>query len=433
MDVLDGELLGSATRWPRSGRSTRSCCSTCSLGMVDPDWDQVLELYAPATSSFVIANPQWERGETTVRLIDLGRERYLEAVPPGEATPELFDRLDEWHRGPAAAVSRHANHVWQWGITDADLVAKMDELGFSLEQEWSLNPPAGHEGLRQQDLRVQPIRAAMSALRCLGVLLCYNDGDLLEESISYLLDQNHDLIAWDHGSTDETPSVLERFRRHCREIRRVPREFDFYELYPAMSRHLIENYVARLRLDLLARPGRVPRGSRPRSLLLRVPRRGARLRHRLDRVPQLQLLVDRRGRPRHSRDDPARAPLLAVARLPAAHPLLARRVTNIRRFNHNPLDGTPSPRLFNLRHYPMRSPDADAGPRPARPRRAAPRADELPLREHAPAPGLASDPRRGPSLRRRRQRARPGPDLRLARDLRHGPEVVPQLRPVPPQ
>jgi hypothetical protein len=30
-------------------------------------------------------------------------------------------------------------------------------------------------------------------------------------------------------------------------------------------------------------------------------------------------------------------------------------VTNIRRFNHNPLDGTRSPRLFNLRHYPMRS------------------------------------------------------------------------------
>ncbi len=28
----------------------------------------------------------------------------------------------------------------------------------------------------------------MSTLRCLGVLLCYNDGDLLEESISYLLE-----------------------------------------------------------------------------------------------------------------------------------------------------------------------------------------------------------------------------------------------------
>jgi hypothetical protein len=30
-------------------------------------------------------------------------------------------------------------------------------------------------------------------------------------------------------------------------------------------------------------------------------------------------------------------------------------VTNIREFNHNPLDGLPEPRLFNLRHYQMRS------------------------------------------------------------------------------
>src|SRR5215216_3207961 len=100
----------------------------------------------------------------------------------------------------------------------------------------------GDRWLRQQNLRVQPI-AAVSQFRCLGVLLCYNDGDLLDESISYLLEQNHDLVVWDHGSTDDTPAVLERFRRHCREIQRVPREFDFYELYQAMSRHLIESYV----------------------------------------------------------------------------------------------------------------------------------------------------------------------------------------------
>src|SRR5829696_6184632 len=82
------------------------------------------------------------------------------------------------------------------------------------------------------------------SLRSLAVLLCYNDGDLLEESISYLLDQEHDLIVWDHGSKDETPAVLERFRSDCREIRWVPREFDFYELYQAMSRHLIERYIS---------------------------------------------------------------------------------------------------------------------------------------------------------------------------------------------
>ena len=83
----------------------------------------------------------------------------------------------------------------------------------------------------------------MPELRCLGVLLCYNDGDLLEESIRYLLEQDHHLIVWDHGSTDETPSVVDRFRSELLETRWLPREFDFYELYPEMSRHLIENHA----------------------------------------------------------------------------------------------------------------------------------------------------------------------------------------------
>ena len=109
------------------------------MRMVEPDWDQVLELYAPATSSFVITNPQWE-GETTVRLIDLGREGYTEAVPPWDPHRELFDRLDDWHEGQERRY-RDSNHVWQWGITDADLRSKMEELGFSLEREWSLDAP----------------------------------------------------------------------------------------------------------------------------------------------------------------------------------------------------------------------------------------------------------------------------------------------------
>jgi hypothetical protein len=114
------------------------------LRMVEPDWDQVFELYAPATSSFVITNPQWQ-GDTTVRLIELGRERYGEAVPPWDAHRELFDRLDDWHEGQERPY-RDSNHVWQWGITDADLRTKMEQLGFSLEQEWSLDAPPETEG-----------------------------------------------------------------------------------------------------------------------------------------------------------------------------------------------------------------------------------------------------------------------------------------------
>jgi hypothetical protein len=112
--------------------------------MVEPDWDQMLELYAPATSSFVITNPQWE-GNTTVRLIDLGPEKYTEAVPPWDAHRELFDRLDDWHEGQERSY-RDSNHVWQWGITDADLEAKLEQLGFSLERERTLDAPPATEG-----------------------------------------------------------------------------------------------------------------------------------------------------------------------------------------------------------------------------------------------------------------------------------------------
>ena len=114
------------------------------LRLVDPDWDQVLELYAPTTSAFVITNPQWG-GDTTVRLIDLGRERYTEVVPPWDTHRELFDHLDDWHEGQERRY-RDSNHVWQWGITEADLRTKMEGLGFWLQREWTLDPPPETEG-----------------------------------------------------------------------------------------------------------------------------------------------------------------------------------------------------------------------------------------------------------------------------------------------
>jgi glycosyltransferase involved in cell wall biosynthesis len=196
----------------------------------------------------------------------------------------------------------------------------------------------------------------MSQLRCLGILLCYNDGDLLEESITYLLDQNHDLIAWDHGSTDETPAVLKRFRPHLRELRHVPREFDFYELYPAMSRHLIENYVEDY--DWISWPDQ--------DEFLEGP---ARDRPYLDYVAEahdagIDWIEFRNFNYWWTEEDDPSVPETTrrVRRYSLRTDCPPRirswraRVTNIREFNHNPLDGKPSPHLFNLRHYPMRSP-----------------------------------------------------------------------------
>jgi hypothetical protein len=196
----------------------------------------------------------------------------------------------------------------------------------------------------------------MSAPRCLGVLLCYNDGDLLAESISYLLEQDHELIAWDHGSTDDTPRVLERFRRDCLEVRRVPREFDFYELYQAMSRHLIENYVREY--DWISWPDQdefLEGPARDRSYYEYVcdlyasevdwiEFRNFNFWCTAEDDPSIPETTRRVRRYALWRDCPPRIRSWRA------------RVTNIRRFNHNPLNGVPSPRLFNLRHYPMRSP-----------------------------------------------------------------------------
>lgn len=107
------------------------------LHTVAPDWDQVLELYAPSASCFVIANPQWQEGERTVRLVDLGREGFLETVPPSTGHAALFDRLDEWYP-PQQRPYRDASNVWQWAITDSDLKAKQAGLGFTLAHERDL-------------------------------------------------------------------------------------------------------------------------------------------------------------------------------------------------------------------------------------------------------------------------------------------------------
>ena len=123
------------------------------LHAVDPDWDRLLELYAPATSCFVIVNPQWPEGEETIRLVDLGREGFARVVPPYPSQVQLFDRIDEWYPAQRRPF-RDARFVWQWGITDADLEAKLRQLKFSLVYRAGSRYLPGDRGVREQGLRV---------------------------------------------------------------------------------------------------------------------------------------------------------------------------------------------------------------------------------------------------------------------------------------
>jgi hypothetical protein len=105
------------------------------LHQVKPDWHDILAMYAPVTRGFIIYNQQWVSGDKTVRLLDLGEERYFQAIPPwekGGPYDGLFSRLDEVHPQHQRRW-RDVHNVWQWGIVDADLMAVMSRLGFTLQ------------------------------------------------------------------------------------------------------------------------------------------------------------------------------------------------------------------------------------------------------------------------------------------------------------
>jgi hypothetical protein len=116
------------------------------LHQVAPDWDDLLALYAPITRAFAIVQPQWN-GPETIRLLDLGEDEYMASIPhvePGHGTiyDGLFERLDEVNpqRG---RPWRDVHDIWQWGITDDGLIARMAELGFEPTHSQNKGPWRG--------------------------------------------------------------------------------------------------------------------------------------------------------------------------------------------------------------------------------------------------------------------------------------------------
>lgn len=104
------------------------------LHQVSPDWDTILEMHAKHVSSFLIFNQQWTGSEKTVRLLDLGEKEYFRNVPHSrrqENYKNLFEKLDQKHPDHNRPW-RDVHHIWQWGITDADLESKITQLGYKL-------------------------------------------------------------------------------------------------------------------------------------------------------------------------------------------------------------------------------------------------------------------------------------------------------------
>lgn len=105
------------------------------LHQVAPDWDQILEMYAPLTQSLIIFNQKWIGSNLTVRLLDLGEDEYFQNIPHNRLEKpynELFQKLNQKHPDHDR-VWKDVHHIWQWGITDADLLSKVEALGFRMQ------------------------------------------------------------------------------------------------------------------------------------------------------------------------------------------------------------------------------------------------------------------------------------------------------------
>jgi hypothetical protein len=134
------------------------------LHQVDPDWDEVLAIYAPVCRRIAIVQPQWN-GRETVRLLDLGEDEYFASIPQRDEAHAaiydgLFDRLDQVNERRGRPW-RDVHDIWQWGITDRNLVERMAELGFGLRLFENTGPWQGlerfHEGAFLFD-RETPVR-----------------------------------------------------------------------------------------------------------------------------------------------------------------------------------------------------------------------------------------------------------------------------------
>lgn len=190
--------------------------------------------------------------------------------------------------------------------------------------------------------------------KALAVLLCYNDGDILEEQIEYLLSQNHDIIAWDHGSDDITGKILHKYRKTLIEKKYIPRSFDFYSLYPAMSKHLIDNYIHKY--DIISWPDQdefLEGPSRKKTYYEYITE--------FNNSSYTYIQFDNYNfwyTKSDTKEGCLKERILHYSLFKNCAPRIRAwkaKVTNGRFFNHNPLQGERYPELFKLRHYPIRS------------------------------------------------------------------------------
>jgi hypothetical protein len=196
----------------------------------------------------------------------------------------------------------------------------------------------------------------MSKPRCLAVLLCYNDGDILADNLRHLLTNNHDIIVWNHGSTDETQLILNTFRNEILQITDIARDVDFFDLYQLMSLHLLEQYAAKY--DWISWPDQDEILEGPTRLQTYYEHLCEAFESPHDFIEFNDFLYWFTAADNANIASPCERirHYCLISQGPPKIRSWRARSTNIRWFNHNPTNGTRLPLVYNLRHYPMRTP-----------------------------------------------------------------------------
>ena len=103
------------------------------IHQVDPDWDEILRLYASKTRCFIIFNQQICNRASSIRATDLPLGDYLDMFrqgPKRRKTVEFVyahrDEIHPQHNKPYKDI----HNIFQWGITDGDLRSTLKGLGF---------------------------------------------------------------------------------------------------------------------------------------------------------------------------------------------------------------------------------------------------------------------------------------------------------------
>jgi len=210
---------------------------------------------------------------------------------------------------------------------------------------------------RRRILAAPPPREG-GGTRFLGLLLCYNDDDILASVIEHLVANRHDVVVFNHGSEDDTDHIARAYLgRGVIDYQSLDRhEVPFLELYGVAGQYVQQRYGARY--DWLSWPDQDeilegPDLARPYheqvSELMAAGHDWIEFENFVFWFTEAddETVRDPVERIRHYNLYQSASPRIRAWRMSC---------TNERRMgNSNPPDGSKSPGNFPLRHYPMRS------------------------------------------------------------------------------